>query len=92
MAHRPPAKTSWVSFFLGSPKRFLITASFVIFALAAIFPDAAQKMISNALRAITSAVMPYASEILYIVIAVGGIWILVIQPFMPKKKKKGGKH
>jgi len=92
MAHRPPAKTSWVSFFLGTPKRFLITASVIIFVLAAIFPDVARQMISNALYAVLSAVAPYTGQLAMLAIAVGGLWI-IIHPFLPKKKKKGGgKH
>ena len=83
----PPRKNPWISFFMGSPQRFTFWALVALLGFAAAFPELARQGISNALYAITTATAPYVTQLIMLAIAVGGIYI-IIQPLLPKKKKK----
>jgi hypothetical protein len=49
----------WIRFFVGTPRRFCITAGVIFVALVAIFPEAGERAIQNILSAFFGAIVPF---------------------------------
>lgn len=96
MTH-PPQNThrsireNWLHFFAGSPQRFLWTCVGVFILVAMVAPNLAAAALTNVVTAFVAAFGPSAGPLLSIVIAIGGIYLMV-RTIFPKKKGKGGGH
>jgi hypothetical protein len=88
MARGPQRRrqNEWLRFFLGSPRRFLLTLAglFILVAMAA--PQVAALALSNVLNAFIAAVGPSAGPLLAIAIAVWAIWYVMLRPFTGRRR------
>lgn len=88
-SHPPHQRNEWLHFFFGHPVRFLWTAAGILFIIALVFPQLAQRALYNALSAFLGAVTPLLEPLLAGSIMVLGIAMILGAVFKPKKKKKG---
>jgi len=77
---------AWISFFFGTPKRFLWTAAAIFGIFWLIFPGAANPLILGVLDKIAGAAIPLMEPAAAIVAVVLGFWVL-LRPARRKAKK-----
>ncbi len=77
----------WVSFFIGTPKRFLWSMALAFVVFAAIFPGLAQRAVFNVLDAFFGALAPLEGPLITLGIVAFGFYV-ILKPFREKKRNK----
>ncbi len=78
----------WITFFFGSPRRFIFTVFGALFLFILIFPGIGWELVGRLLERLTYAFGPVVSMLIPFAIVGWGFWIMLGMPGRTKKKKE----